>query len=60
MIKDEFIKDEMFTLSWSAAVGRSKTYTSKTNEKACFWQVIPKEMVNKFEKPVIIEDLRSA
>ena len=29
-------------------------------EKYCFWQVVPKEMINKFEKPVIIEDLKSA
>ncbi len=29
-------------------------------EKFCFWQVIPKEMINKFEQPVIVEDIKSA
>jgi glutamate synthase (NADPH/NADH) large chain len=29
-------------------------------EKFCFWQVIPKEMINKFDKPVLIEQTKSA
>ena len=29
-------------------------------EKLCFWQVLPKEMIYKFEKPVLIEESRSA
>ena len=29
-------------------------------EKSCFWQVIPKEMINKFEKPVLLQDIKSA
>ena len=29
-------------------------------EKLCFWQVIPKEMINKFEKPVLIKEAKSA
>ncbi len=29
-------------------------------EKLCFWQVIPKEMINKFEKPVLINEAKSA
>ena len=29
-------------------------------EKLCFWQIIPKEMINKFEKPVLVEEAKSA
>ena len=29
-------------------------------EKLCFWQIFPKEMVNKFEKPVLIKEAKSA
>ncbi len=29
-------------------------------EKFLFWQVIPKEMVNKFDQPVLVEELKSA
>ena len=29
-------------------------------EKLCFWQVIPKEMVNKFEQPVLVETSKTA
>ena len=29
-------------------------------EKSCFWQIIPKEMINKFEKPVLLQDIKSA
>ena len=29
-------------------------------EKLCFWQVIPKEMIDKFEKPVLIKEAKSA
>ena len=29
-------------------------------ERYCFWQVIPKEMINKYEKPVLIEKTKSA
>ena len=30
------------------------------NEKSCFWQVIPKEMVNKFDQPVLVDEIKSA
>ena len=30
------------------------------NEKYCFWQVIPKEMVNKFDQPVLVDEIKSA
>ena len=29
-------------------------------EKNCFWQIVPKEMINKFDNPVIYEDAKSA
>ena len=29
-------------------------------EKNCFWQIIPKEMINKFEHPVLVEQIKSA
>ena len=29
-------------------------------EKLYFWQVIPKEMINKFQNPVLIEEVKSA
>ena len=29
-------------------------------EKFLFWQIIPKEMVNKFEHPVLAEDIKIA
>ena len=30
------------------------------NEKLCFWQVVPKEMLNKFEQPVITKEVKRA
>ena len=29
-------------------------------EKFLFWQIIPKEMVNKFDKPVIVDETKIA
>ena len=29
-------------------------------EKYLFWQIIPKEMINKFEEPVLIENIKTA
>ena len=29
-------------------------------QKFLFWQIIPKEMIHKFEKPVLIEDIKTA
>ena len=29
-------------------------------EKLCFWQIIPKEMINKFAQPVMVEEVKSA
>ena len=29
-------------------------------EKYCFWQIIPKEMVNKYKHPVLIEEIKTA
>ena len=29
-------------------------------EKLLFWQVIPEEMVNKFENPVLVEEIKMA
>ena len=31
-MKDKFIRDEFYTLSWSAAVGRSKIYRENIDE----------------------------
>ena len=28
------------------------------NEKLLFWQIVPKEMINKFDKPVLIQGLK--
>jgi len=47
---------------------RTKTQSSHANslldswekEKLYFWQIIPKEMINKFEQPVLIKDAKSA
>ena len=30
------------------------------SEKLCFWQIIPKEMINKYEHPVIVEEVKMA
>ena len=30
------------------------------NEKLCFWQIIPKEMINKFKHPVLVDEIKSA
>lgn len=45
-----------------------KTHSSHSNdilnswekEKLLFWQITPKEMINKFEKPILVEELKSA
>ena len=29
-------------------------------EKYLFWQVVPKEMIDKFEKPVLLEQIKTA
>ena len=29
-------------------------------EKLYFWQIVPKDMVNKFEKPVLIKEAKLA
>ena len=29
-------------------------------DKYLFWQIIPKEMINKFEQPVLVESTRTA
>ena len=29
-------------------------------EKYCFWQIIPKEMINKFKQPVLVDEIKSA
>jgi glutamate synthase (NADPH/NADH) large chain len=31
-----------------------------SKEKFLFWQIIPKEMINKFENPVLIKEIKSA
>ena len=36
--------------SWHAGISRWK------NEKYLFWQVVPKEMLTKFDQPIIIEE----
>ena len=30
------------------------------NEKLLFWQIVPKEMINKFDQPVLIQEEKSA
>ena len=30
------------------------------NEKLLFWQIVPKEMINKFDQPVLIKEEKSA
>ena len=30
------------------------------NEKFCFWQIIPREMINKFDQPVLVDENKSA
>ena len=30
------------------------------NEKLCFWQVVPKEMIYKYEQPVLVDEIKSA
>ena len=51
-----FIRDEVFTLSWSGAVGRSKTYKSKTSESIRF---DIKNFVKYFINKEFLKDYRS-
>ena len=52
MIEDHFHKTQSFHAKELLNVWEK--------EKFCFWQVIPKEMINKFERPVLIKEAKSA
>ena len=71
---DDVIYQQQMTKHWeSYLLFKIKEYHKKTlsdhakylienwiNEKSCFWQVIPKEMINKFDQPVLVEEIKSA
>ena len=51
------IKEHHFkTLSYHAKYLIDNWY----NEKLCFWQVVPKEMIYKYEQPVLVDEIKSA
>ena len=51
------IKEHHFkTLSYHAKYLIDNWY----NEKLCFWQVVPKEMIYKYEQPVLVDKIKSA
>ena len=52
MIEDHFNKTQ--------SLHAKELLNAWEKEKLCFWQVIPKEMINKFEKPVLIKEAKSA
>ena len=52
MIEDHYTKTQ--------SSHASSLLDSWEKEKLCFWQIIPKEMINKFEKPVLVEEAKSA
>ena len=52
MIKDHYDKTQSFHAK--------ELLNTWEKEKLCFWQVIPKEMIDKFEKPVLIKEAKSA
>ena len=71
---DEVIYQQQMTQYWEDyLLSKIKEHYNKTisnhakylidnweNEKLCFWQVLPKEMLNKFAQPVIIEEVKRA
>ncbi len=71
---DDVIYQQQMTQHWeSYLLSKIKEHHEKTssdhakhlienwiNEKSCFWQVIPKEMINKFDQPVLVEEIKSA
>ena len=52
MIEDHYTKTQ--------SSHASNLLDSWEKEKLCFWQIIPKEMINKFAKPVLFEKAKSA
>ena len=71
---DDVIYQQQMTTYWEDfLLSKIKEHYSRTlsshakhlidnweKEKFCFWQVIPKEMINKFDKPILIEQTKSA
>jgi glutamate synthase (NADPH/NADH) large chain len=52
MIQDHYVK----TQSYHA----KELLETWKKEKLCFWQVLPKEMIYKYKKPVLVKELQSA
>ncbi len=72
-LEDVFYQQKMTPYWEGYLVERIKKHIKETNsvhaqiildnwdkEKFLFWQIIPKEMVNKFEHPVLAEDIKIA
>ena len=72
-LEDVFYQQQM-TIYWEKILkNKISAYFFETNsqyskdildnwerDKYLFWQIIPKEMVNKFEKPVLVETIKTA
>ena len=52
MIEDHYIKTQSFHAE--------SILESWEKEKFCFWQIIPKEMIDKFEHPVLANEAKLA
>ena len=71
---DEVIYQQQMTSYWEEfLLSRIKLHNINTQsnhaknlienwqkEKFLFWQIIPKEMINKFEQPVLVEEIKTA
>ncbi|MDC0195052.1 glutamate synthase large subunit [Alphaproteobacteria bacterium] len=71
---DEVIYQQQMTAYWEEfLLSRIKLHNIKTQsnhakniienwqkEKFLFWQIIPKEMINKFEQPVLVKEIKTA
>ena len=52
-------KIEEHTKATNSQYAKNLLYNWK-NEKLLFWQIVPKEMINKFDQPVLIKEEKSA
>ena len=72
-LEDVFYQQQMTDYWENFLFQKIKDYLRETNsiysknildnwekEKFLFWQIIPKEMVNKFDQPVLIEEVKTA
>ena len=72
-LDDVFYQQQMTSYWEDVLKNKITTYHNETNsqhaknildnwdrDKYLFWQIIPKEMVNKFEEPVLVEKTKTA